>query len=87
VVTNALGIDGIEGARIGEHYVAAETDDEFADAILGLWSRPEEAARISRAARELMCTRLSWERAAQLYFGHLRALSLQHGRPRAVHHA
>lgn len=87
VVTNALGIDGIEGARSGEHYVAAETDDEFADAILGLWSRPKEAARISRAARELMCTRFSWEHAAKLYFGHLRALSLRNGRPQGVHHA
>lgn len=66
VVTNALGIQGIDGARPGRHHRQGETADELAAACAALLDSP--AARVAVAARALELVRdaFTWEAKVDL---------------------
>ena len=65
VVANRMGIDGVEGAEAGTHYLAAETAEEFAASASALLEEPERRRLIAQAARELVLERYSWERQVE----------------------
>jgi polysaccharide biosynthesis protein PslH len=64
VVTNAAGINGVVGARAGEHYLEAEGADALAAAAAGLLSSADERVRIAAAARALVEREYSWDSRA-----------------------
>lgn len=65
VVTNAVGIDGIEAARPGVDHLQAETAEAFAEACLRLLRDPDERTRLARAGRRLVERHHTWEAAAE----------------------
>jgi glycosyltransferase involved in cell wall biosynthesis len=65
VVANAAGIEGIDEAVPGEHFLLAEGAAGTAEAIEGLLRDPADRVRLARAARELVTEHYSWERAAE----------------------
>jgi len=65
VVTNAVGIDGVVGARAGEHYLLAETADEIAAAAASLLADPGARRALAEAARNLIEERYTWDRQAE----------------------
>ncbi len=65
VVTNATGIDGVVGARAGEHYLLAETADEIAAAASRLLIESASRSALARAARGLIEERYTWDRQAE----------------------
>lgn len=65
VVTNAAGIDGVVGARDGEHYLAAEGPDALAEATARLLADPDERVRLATAARALVEREYSWDNRAR----------------------
>jgi glycosyltransferase involved in cell wall biosynthesis len=65
VVANAAGIEGIDEAVPGEHFLLAEGAAATAEAIVGLLRDPAERVRLARAARDLAAEHYSWERAAE----------------------
>jgi glycosyltransferase involved in cell wall biosynthesis len=46
-------MEGI-AARVGEHYLEAETPQDFVEALCRLFRSPEEGARVATAARRLV---------------------------------
>src|ERR1700681_3815103 len=64
VVTNALGIEGIEGAQPGRDHSRAESPQELAAACVALLRDPAARVRQATAARALVETRYSWARPA-----------------------
>jgi glycosyltransferase involved in cell wall biosynthesis len=76
VVTNALGILGLEGADAGRHYLAAESPDEAAAACLRLLENAPERVRLAGEASRLVRERYTWEAAVEalrrLYHGQRR---------------
>ena len=65
VVTNHLGIGGIDGAVPGTHFLLAEGPEETARSVGTLLGNPDERARLARAARKLVVERYSWRRQAE----------------------
>jgi glycosyltransferase involved in cell wall biosynthesis len=65
VVTNAIGIDGVVGARAGEHFLLAETADEIAAAAARLLAEPASRTALAKAARRLIEERYTWDRQAE----------------------
>ena len=75
VIANRLGVQGVEGAEAGVHYVAAETAAAMAEAALWLFEDSGARVRLARAAAELIEARYTWaaqaDRLAGLYGGRL----------------
>jgi glycosyltransferase involved in cell wall biosynthesis len=65
VVSNRLGVQGVEGASAGENYLAAESAAEIAAAVGELLGDPELSARLAAAARRLVGERYGWGRQAE----------------------
>jgi polysaccharide biosynthesis protein PslH len=65
VVTNALGMQGVEGAAPGREYLAAEGPRDIADAAAGLLDDPSERGRLASSGRALVEARYSWERQVE----------------------
>ena len=65
VVTNALGIEGIEGAQAGQDHSRAESPQELAAACVALLRDPAARVRQATAARALVEARYSWARQAE----------------------
>ena len=65
VVTNALGMQGVEGAAPGREYLAAEGAREIAAAAGRLLEDPGERRRLASAGRSLVEARYSWERQVE----------------------
>ena len=59
VVGSSLALAGLSG-RSGEHYIRADTDDEFIEAVCGLARQPATGLAIGRAARIFAQTHLAW---------------------------
>ena len=59
VVSTRLGAEGL-GVRDQDHFLAADTASEFADAILHLLDDPGLQTRLSRAARDLVAANFGW---------------------------
>jgi glycosyltransferase involved in cell wall biosynthesis len=64
VVTNAAGINGVVGARAGEHYLEAEGAEALAAAAATLLASADERVRIAAAARALVEREYSWDSRA-----------------------
>jgi polysaccharide biosynthesis protein PslH len=65
VVANRLGVQGVDGALDGEHYLGAESATEIADATLAALADGELRARLATAAHRLVLDRYTWERQAE----------------------
>lgn len=79
IVTTRLGMDGIEGTAVNEHYFSAESIDEFADRIGEMWERPSDAQAVAAAARMLVASRMTWRAVAGEYFRHLDEVARANG--------
>ena len=66
VVTSSRGARGLS-VTAGRELVLAETDEEFADAIVELLRDSERRAAIGTAARSWVLANLSWERTVDAY--------------------
>jgi polysaccharide biosynthesis protein PslH len=64
VVSNGLGIDGVAGARPGEHYLLAEGADAIAAGAARLLVDDEERRRLALAGRALVERAYTWDRQA-----------------------
>ena len=71
VVANRMGMDGVDGAEAGTHFLAAESTQEFANAASSLLTDAALRTSLAAAAHELVATRYSWatqvERLLELY--------------------
>jgi len=65
VVANRLGVEGIEGAVAGEHYLVGEDADALAAACVTLLRDAGRRAEVAEAARALVEERHTWERRAE----------------------
>lgn len=61
LVATRLAVEGL-GLTEGDHYLAAETADEFAAAIRGLAADPARRERLGRSGRVLVEERFAWTR-------------------------
>jgi glycosyltransferase involved in cell wall biosynthesis len=61
VVTNALGMQGVEGTVAGREYVAAEGARDIAAAAVRLLEDPAERGRLATSGRALVEARYSWD--------------------------
>ncbi len=66
VVANRMGMDGVEGAEAGVHYLAAESAQEFAVASAGLLENAARREALAQAAHDLVVERYSWEHQVEL---------------------
>ena len=64
-VTNALGMQGVEGAAPGREYLAAEGARDLAAAAARLLEDPSERRRLASSARAVVEARYSWERQVE----------------------
>lgn len=65
VVSTTLGAEGLNATH-GEHMWMADTPAEFADAVLRLLERPDEAAALGVKGRQWVVENHAWERSAGL---------------------
>ena len=65
VVTNRLGIHGIEGAQPGRHYLEGDGAEGLAAACAGLLTSPGRRQRLALDAHRLVETRFTWDRQAE----------------------
>jgi glycosyltransferase involved in cell wall biosynthesis len=67
VVASRASLAGLPDVLPGHHALAADRDDEFAEAVLMLLRDPVVANTIARNARDLVERRFTWRTAAQRY--------------------
>jgi glycosyltransferase involved in cell wall biosynthesis len=79
VVSTTVGVEGLDVTH-GEHYLAADTAEAFAQSILRLLDDAELRERLARAARGRVEERFSWSHVARQFEAIcLRALERRHG--------
>lgn len=66
VVSTTIGVEGLD-VTPGEHYLAGDTAEAFAAAILRLLDEPAEARRLATAARARVEERFSWAHVARQF--------------------
>jgi glycosyltransferase involved in cell wall biosynthesis len=66
VVATRAALRSLAG-DVGVHYTAADTAEEFAEAVSRLVERPEEADAMAARALALVRERYSWDRRARDY--------------------
>ena len=64
VVANASGVEGIVGARAGEHYLLGEGADELAARAAELLVDASARSRLAAASRALVDANYSWDHQA-----------------------
>lgn len=62
VVTNRLGIEGVQGARNGVHYLEAEGAEAISAACVSLFGDAAARTRVAAAARVLVEEQYGWDR-------------------------
>ena len=62
VVSTTIGVEGIE-AQPDQHLLVADEPEDFAQAVIRLVTRADEAARLARAGRALVEARYDWRTA------------------------
>jgi polysaccharide biosynthesis protein PslH len=78
VVSTTLGAEGL-GLVSGEHYVAADGDEPFAQAVLNLLGDADARRSLGAAGRAFVEERYSWQRVSQVFEGSLeRAVRSRH---------
>ena len=79
VVSTTLGVEGL-GLEPGEHYLAADTDAAFADAILALLADTPRRIAMAEAGRALLEARYSWAVIARQFEAIcIEAAQIRHG--------
>jgi polysaccharide biosynthesis protein PslH len=81
VVGSPLAFAGLPGVS-GEHYVSAETDDDFVSAVCRLAACPAERTAMGHKARALAQTHLEWAAIGDRLAGDIRAALEAPGRGR-----
>jgi sugar transferase (PEP-CTERM/EpsH1 system associated) len=66
VVATRAALRSLSGTP-GEHYLAADTPEEFAEAVAGLIADPAAADALAARARDFVRERYSWDRKARDY--------------------
>jgi len=66
VVSTLLGVEGL-GLSPGAHFLAADTDAEFADAILALLADTPRRTALAEAGRALLEARYDWATIARQF--------------------
>lgn len=66
MVSTTLGVEGL-GITPGQHYLAADTAEDFATAILHLLDNPEAATTMAHEARDLLEEKFSWSQVARQF--------------------
>jgi glycosyltransferase involved in cell wall biosynthesis len=66
VVSTTLGVEGL-GLIPGEHYLAADSDEAFADAILALLADTPRRIAMAESGRALLEARYSWSTIARQF--------------------
>jgi glycosyltransferase involved in cell wall biosynthesis len=66
VVSTTIGVEGLD-VTPGEHYLAADTAEDFAAAILRLLDDPALRERLAQAARARVEARFSWSHVARQF--------------------
>jgi glycosyltransferase involved in cell wall biosynthesis len=66
LVASPLALEGLD-VRSGEHVLAADGDEPFAEAILSLLDDPERRCALARSARAWAEANLRWDLAADEY--------------------
>ena len=64
-VSTSIGAEGIH-AQEGRDLLLADSAESFADSVIRLLKTPDLRAEIGRNARELVCSRYTWEHSADL---------------------
>lgn len=66
IVSTSIGVEGLPLVP-GEHYLRADTPQEFADAVVALLRDPERRLALSRSARRYVEDNFSSQRAARAF--------------------
>ena len=73
VVSTSLGMQGIDGAQAGKHFLAADDPRTFADAVLALVNAPGQCARMGQEAHDFVRRHYSWDAAGERWAALLEA--------------
>jgi glycosyltransferase involved in cell wall biosynthesis len=66
VIASSLALEGLD-ITPGEHVMLAETEQQFADALVELVADPEKRGHLASRARAWACANLGWERSVGAY--------------------
>jgi glycosyltransferase involved in cell wall biosynthesis len=66
MVSTTLGVEGLD-ITPGQHYLAADTAEDFATAILRLLDNPTTATTMAHTARALLEEKFSWSQVARQF--------------------
>jgi glycosyltransferase involved in cell wall biosynthesis len=69
VVSTPLGMEAIQGAEDGVHYRAADTPEDFANAVLECLAGERMRRQMGERARRLVEERYTWEAVGRLWHG------------------
>ena len=83
VVSTTLGAEGL-AIESGRHFVCADGDVAFADAVIALLRDPARRRRIAAAGRTLVEDRYSWAQVARPFEAHCQAAVNHHATLRAA---
>ena len=79
VVSSAIAAGGVDAVG-GEHFLVAETPEQYAEAILRIVEQPAERARLAAAGRARMLSHHAWPRSMERLDGIIaRCLKQFHG--------
>jgi sugar transferase (PEP-CTERM/EpsH1 system associated) len=60
IVTTSMGAEGVEGSYPNQHYLAADTANEFADQIIRIFQNPALGQQLGETGRSLARDRYDW---------------------------
>lgn len=83
VVSTTVGAEGLE-ITSGEHFVAADGVEAFADAVGALLTNDERRRRIAAAGRRLVEERYSWAQVTSPFERHCHTIVENHARARTA---
>lgn len=83
VVSTTLGAEGL-AIESGRHFVCADGEAVFADAVIALLRDPARRRRIAAAGRALVEDRYSWAQVARPFEAHCQSAANQHASFRAA---
>lgn len=66
VVSTSIGAEGLP-LRNGEEIFLADTPDKFAQFVVNLLQSPDLAQKLGQRARQVVCERFGWEKAANTF--------------------
>lgn len=67
VVSTPLGMESIEGAIAGTHYLGADDPEEFAKSIQSLLNDELKRSTVAENARKLLLEKFTWKKTAEQF--------------------